>query len=192
MTTKMMDAIDELRSEVKDLAEGILKDPRLNEIKRRLTVLNGLEDLSSQPKTALSALFNFGGVASETDIVIEPDEFHGKEALDAAKRYLKKRGSAGDKSALFQDILAAIRRGGGDPGNEDKLKVSLAKSTWDVTKIGEDRFGLLEFFPDIKRGAKKKKPGNGDSVPQDEPRVVSTEESPQDKGAEASEPPKEV
>jgi len=162
MTTKMS-AIEELRSEVKALADEILTDPRLNEIKRRLTVLNGLEDLEAQPKTVLSTLFNFGEGGKHSDLAIAPDEFHGKEPLDAAKRYLEKRGDAGEKSALFQDIVAAIRKGGGDPGNEEKLKVSLARSTWDVTKIGEDRFGLLKFFPEIKRGGKKKKGGIEDS-----------------------------
>jgi hypothetical protein len=46
--------------------------------------------------------------------------------------------------------------GGADAGNEEKLRMSLARSTWDMAKIGEDLFGLLEFYPHIKRGRKKK------------------------------------
>lgn len=155
MSDTLMSATEEVRSKVAKLASEILDDPRMGDLRKLLAGLNTLEDLCGQPKTAMASLFNFGG-ADKTEVPIEPHEFYGKEPLDAAKRYLKKRGDAGEISAPFGDIVAAIKRGGGDPGNEDRLKVSLARSTWDVAKIGDERFGLLEFFPDIKRGAKKK------------------------------------
>ena len=48
--------------------------------------------------------------------------------------------------------MAAIQAGGGDPGNEEKLRVSPSGSV----KIGDNRFGLLEFYPHVKRGKRKK------------------------------------
>jgi hypothetical protein len=96
----------------------------------------------------------------EMGISVEPDEFVGLDALDAAKKFLKKP----RKAVPFKDIVAAIRAGGGDPGSEQKLKVSLARSTWDIVKVGEDRFGLLEFYPHIKRGKKKNGASKNEAV----------------------------
>jgi len=127
------------------------------EIQKLLTGLNTLEDLCSEKKTTLGEIFNFNSPAhGEQGMSIRPDEFYGLEPLVAAKKYLKKP----KKAVPFKEITAAIRAGGGDPGNEEKLKVSLARSTWDIVKIGEDMFGLIEFYPHVKRGGKKAKVGD--------------------------------
>ncbi|HEY4258284.1 MAG TPA: hypothetical protein VGM66_13810, partial [Candidatus Udaeobacter sp.] len=119
--------------------------------------INQLEDLAGQKRTSLAMVLNFGTAAEETPdaeqrsaIRVEPHEFYGLDALEAAKRYLHKVGPS-RKSALFTDIVSAIKNGGGDPGNEDKLRLSLSRSTYEVAKIGDDRYGLLEFFPHVKR-----------------------------------------
>ena len=157
MSDALISAANEVRAKVSKLVREILEDPRMSDLRKLLAGLNTLEDLCGQPKTAMAALFNFGSDA-EIDVSIEPHEFYGKKPLDAAKRYLKKLGDVGRKSARFQDIVAAIRKGGCDLENEEKLKVSLARSTWDVGKIGDENFGLLEFFPDVKRGKKGGRP----------------------------------
>jgi hypothetical protein len=46
---------------------------------------------------------------------------------------------------------------GGVQGNKETLRMSLSRSTWDVAKVGDDLYGLLEFYPHVKRGAKGKK-----------------------------------
>jgi len=168
-------AVDELKKQVDGLIADILKDGRIAELRKLLTGLNTLEGLCGKPKTTLGALSDLLGAGQSvvsSEIRIEPDEFVGLEPLDAAKRYLKKP----KKAALFQDIVAAIRAGGADPGNEEKLRVSLARSTWDIIKIGEDRFGLLEFYPHIRRGKKKKtwagKTEGLEAAPDNAPEVV--------------------
>lgn len=161
MSDALMSAIVELRSQVDALATEIVKDERVARIQKLLTGLNTLEDLCGEPKTTLGGVFNFGSVvpAERPVVSVAPDEFYGLESLVAAKKYLKKP----KKAVPFKEIVAAIRAGGGDPGNEEKLKVSLARSTWDIVKIGDDMFGLIEFYPHVKRGGKKKA-GNGDPV----------------------------
>ena len=162
MNEALNNAIEELKKQVNSLTAQIIADGRMAELQKLLTALNTLEGLCGQSKTTLGEIFSFGPVASvKPGIHVEPDEFVGLEPLEAAKRYLKKP----KKAALIQDIVAAIRAGGGDPGNEEKLKVSLARSTWDVIKIGDDRFGLLEFYPHIKRGKKKKNGVAKDEAP---------------------------
>ena len=161
MSEPLIAAAEEVRRQIQVLAGEILQDGRMAEMRRLLTGLNTLEDLSGQPKTALSSVFNFGeAAATQQETRIEPDEFYGLDALEAAKRYLKKRG----KAVPFTEILAAVRSGGCDVGNEAKLRMSLARSTWDIAKVGEDRFGLLEFYPHVKRGGKKKNGAMKDSV----------------------------
>ena len=153
-----MSAIVELRSQVEKLADEILKDGRVAEIQKLVTGLNTLEDLCGENRTNLSGVLAFGGapvVHKDQSLSVQPDEFYGLEPLAAAKKYLKKP----RKAVPFKEIAAAIRAGGGDAGNEEKLKVSLARSTWDIVKIGDEMFGLLEFYPHVKRGGKKKKNG---------------------------------
>lgn len=82
-------------------------------------------------------------------------EFTGKPPLVAAKTYLRLVG----EPRPFDDIVAAIRKHGGDPGSIEHLKTALSRSTLDIVKVpGEDDiYGLLEFFPHIKRQGKRKK-----------------------------------
>jgi hypothetical protein len=160
MSQALMLAVDELRLQARSLAAQIMEDERVAQMRKILAGLNTLEDLCGQPKTSLGSLLNFS--TDETpvsSISVQPDEFYGLDPLVAAKRFLKKPG----KAVPFKEIVTAVRAGGGDPGNEEKLKVSLARSTWDVVKIGDDLFGLLEFYPHVKRG-KKAKAGNGEAV----------------------------
>jgi hypothetical protein len=37
--------------------------------------------------------------------------------------------------------------------------MSLSRSTYDVVKAAEDLYGLIEYFPHVKRGRKKKSNG---------------------------------
>jgi hypothetical protein len=160
MTPTLTSAIEELRGKATALADEIVNDPRIVEIQKLLAALNPLEDLCGQTRTTLGGMLNFGADPLGESTAVQPDEFYGLDPLVAAKKFLKKP----RKAVQFKDIVAAIRAGGGDPGNEEKLKVSLARSTWDIVKIGDDRFGLLEFYPHVKRGGKKSKVGNGDAV----------------------------
>jgi hypothetical protein len=165
MSQALLSAVEELRSSVALLAHAIREDERISEIRKLLSTLNGLEDLCGQERTSLGSILSFeeSEDAPARGPLIQPDEFYGLDALVAAKKFLKKRG----KAVPFRDIVAAIKAGGGEPGNEDKLKVSLARSTWDIAKIGEDMFGLLEFYPHVKRG-KKKTPSGKEPVGEQE------------------------
>jgi hypothetical protein len=90
--------------------------------------------------------------AGGRDIRVREGEFYGLEPLDAAKRFLKKKGEAASLDAIIAGIAS-----GGVTANKDDLRMSLSRSTWDVAKVGEDLYGLLEFYPHVRRGRKAKK-----------------------------------
>lgn len=158
MTQNFDALIDGIKTEISTVVDSIKTDPRLEALRKLQAALNNLEDIAGHPKTPLGALLKFDSGATEhvAGAFVAPDEFFGLEPLDAAKRYLKKVGPT-RKSADFQEIVKAIRAGSGDPGNEDRLRVSLARSTFEVAKVGEDRFGLLEYYPHVKRGSPGRK-----------------------------------
>jgi hypothetical protein len=165
----LSEALASIRNQISELVDEIKGDPRFETILKLFAALNNLEDVMGVPRTSLQSMMGFGDQPSHVDshVSSQPDAFYGLEPLEAAKRFLKTLANKPSKSALFTDIVRAIRAGGGDPGNEDKLRLSLARSTFEVAKIGEDRFGLLEFFPHVKRGGKKKKNGSDPKDPQE-------------------------
>lgn len=99
----------------------------------------------------------FGLSSAETadlgQLRVRFDEFYGVPTLDAAKRYLRKAPDA----RPFDEIVQAVRAGGGKVDNEEELKKGLSRSTFDIVKIG-DRYGAIEKYPHIKRGGAKRRP----------------------------------
>jgi hypothetical protein len=158
MNESLVAAAEEVKKRAVVLAQEIIQGDKMVELRKLVAGLNTLEDLCGQPKTALSLFFAFS--EEEHSVTISPEEFYDLDPLEAAKRYMKKLGALGLKSATVGQIVNAIREGGGDPGNEDKLRLSLARSTYEVAKIGDDRFGLVEVLG-IKRERSGKKKRNG-------------------------------
>ncbi len=157
-------AMDLIRGQAEVVAETIKTDPRITEIRKLLQSLNTLEELSGEPLTSLATVLQFGAddgaSTASTSVVMRGDEFYGLEPLEAAKRVLKRLG----RSATIAEIMAGIKAGGGETGSQDNLQLSLARSTVEIAKIKDGVFGLLEFYPHIKRGkpGRKKK---GDAEP---------------------------
>jgi len=147
-------AADEIRRQIDEKVALIKADPVMNEVLKLHEVLNGLEKLMDQPRTSLGDLLGFA--TEEASRLPGPpsvrfDEFFGLAALEAAKKYLKKCTDA----RPFQEIVDAIRSGGGKVESEEDLRKGLSRSTLDMVKIG-DRYGLREHYPHIKIGKKRK------------------------------------
>jgi hypothetical protein len=151
MSDTIRNTIAELKRQIAEQVAAIKADPKLVEILKLHQAVNTLENLLSERQTPLSEAF---GLDSGTPTV-KPGEFFGLTPLDAAKSYLKRRGEARE----FKDIVAAIRMGGVPiaVSEEDQLRVSLGRSTLEVAKIADDLYGLLEFYPHVKRGGKAKR-----------------------------------
>lgn len=86
---------------------------------------------------------------------IRPDQFFGKALATAVGEYLQLVGYA----CLVSEIMEGLRRGGYDWGGakfpERVLRINLAKNTAKFVQIkGSDSFGLLQWYPDVKRAVK--------------------------------------
>jgi len=168
MSDRLITLIAGLKIQVEEAIEQIKADAKMKEVLSLHQALNTLEATAAVPKTLLVDLFGF-----EDMDIIRADEFYGLEPLEAAKRWLRKRGQA----ALFDDILTGIRSGGCDVTDPKEFRVSLARSTREIRKVGDDRYGLLEFYPELKRGKKSTRAGNG--APADEPNAPPVESEPE-------------
>lgn len=153
MADAILDAVDEVKRRIQEHVTVIKAEPAWTEVVRLRQALNALEDVAQLPRTGLTDLFGLGAESGGDSIaaVVKFDDFFGIKPLDAAKRYLRKRTDA----RPFEEIVAAIKAGGGKVDSEEDLKMGLSRSTLDIVKIG-DRYGALENYGHIKRGGKKK------------------------------------
>jgi hypothetical protein len=143
MNNSLTNLVNGLKQELERAVAEIKSDQKMSKIFSLHQALNTLEESCGASKTDLADLFAFRSSATT-----RPDEFYGVEPLEAAKRFLRKKGMA----AAFAEILSAIRSGGCEVGDEEELRVSLGRSTRQVAKIGTDLYGLVEFYPDLRRG----------------------------------------
>jgi hypothetical protein len=154
MSDAIRQAINEVRHDAEVQAEELKSHPAMAEMIRLHKGLNTLEDLCGDPLTPLSSLLGLGDsqIVSSPASLVSVGEFYGLEPLDAAKRYLRKR----NKPATFDEIVAAIETGSCEVSNKATLKVSLGRSTFEIAKLSEDSFGLLEWYPHVKRSSARK------------------------------------
>lgn len=151
MADSFSETITKLKSEIEEHVAAIKGQPAWTQIEKLYRALGTIEELADQPHTSLVELFGISDGAGR-DVRVRQGEFYGLEPLDAAKRFLKKKGEA----ATLDAIIAGLDTGG-VKADKDQLRLSLSRSTWDVAKVGDDLYGLLEFYPHVKRGNKGKK-----------------------------------
>lgn len=144
--------IEKLRAEIETGVASLKSNPEWAQVEKLYRALNTIEDLAEVPQTSLAAIFGFDGMTS--NVSVRAGEFIGMEALDAAKAYLEKKKAT---AASIDEILDALQQGGANQIARDTLRMSLARSTWDVVKApGQDLYQLVKYAPHVKRGGKKK------------------------------------
>ncbi|MBV8518154.1 MAG: hypothetical protein JO197_12200 [Acidobacteria bacterium] len=160
MSDAILAAAEELKRKIDEKVMAMKADPSMAEVLRLQQGLNALEEIVGQPKSTLAQLFGLDAPTADSGASgysIRPDEYYGLDGLDAAKRYLKRRGQA----RPFREIVEAIRRGGCKVDNESELKVRMARSTYEVAVLPDEHYGLVEFYPHLKRGKGTKKRAAG-------------------------------
>jgi hypothetical protein len=151
-------ALNGIRQTLDTNVAELKSDPKMMQIIEAHKALNDLEGMLERVKTSLAEVFGLESPkVEEKSVAGKIDEYYGLLPLEAAKRYLKKKGSA----ANLDEIVAAIRAGGCVVNSPANLRKTLTRSTWQVAKIGNNAFGLVEFYPHAKRGGKKKDKANG-------------------------------
>jgi hypothetical protein len=159
MSSPFEAAAAEVRRQIQEHVDALKAHPSMREILRLHPGLNAIEQLMQQEPTSLGSLLGLGDLTPGGGSPLSRvrfDDFVGLPPLEAAKKYLKK----GTDARPFQEIIDAIKAGNGKVDSEDDLRTGLSRSTLDIVKMG-DRYGLLEHYPHIKRGGKKRKEQSG-------------------------------
>jgi hypothetical protein len=160
MDESFLPAIGTLKSKISDRIAALQDDPTWQEIKKLYQGLGTLEELSGMEKTDLGALLGIAGEAGGTSgAFIGKYEFVADSPLEAAKKYLRKIATKQQKAASLDELMDALVRGGLSKINRDDLRISLGRSTTEIYKAGEDIYGLLESFPNVRRGSPGRKKG---------------------------------
>ncbi len=132
-----MAAVEEIQKEIEALQVAIHKK------KQAINVM--YDSMGEQPPYEIEG-------ESPVSLTIRPDQFYGKAFATAASSYLKIKNQA----CYAQEIMDGLLRGGFDfPWkDEDQLRnvaISLAKNTQVFHKLPNSTFGLLEWYPDLKK-----------------------------------------
>lgn len=148
--------IDGLRAQVMQRVETLKSHAAMAELLKLHAALNQVEDVEGIQRTNIGQLFGLdamdsGGVTANGSTpkptLVVPGQFLGRPALEAAKEFLKLRG----KPATLDEIIAGLITGTCEPGKREKLRVSLSRSTFAFVKLGEDVYGLLDWYPEVKK-----------------------------------------
>jgi hypothetical protein len=159
MTDVLANAELDLKSKIAEHVAALQAQESWLEIRRIHAALNALEGIRKVPKTDLVTLLGIG--SGEDRPKIGSYDFVADSPLDAAKKYLRMIAPK-QKAASLDEILAALKSGGLNP-DRDELRISLSRSTTEIYKVGDDVYGLLENFPNVRRGmpGRKKSTANG-------------------------------
>lgn len=153
MPSPFESAAAEARRQIDEHVERLKAHPSMGELIRLHAGLNAIESLMQQPLTSLGELLGLGDLGGGSPLSrVKFDDFVGMKDLDAGKKYLEDKAS---DARPFQEIVDAIKVGGGKVDSEEGLRTGLSRSTFEIIKIG-DRYGSLKHYPHIKRGGKKR------------------------------------
>ena len=139
--------IESLKVQIAHRVEDVKSSPAMSALLKLHSDLNNLEDVENIARTSMRELFGLESTLTEnasTPTLIQPGQYSGKPPLEAAKDYLQWRG----KAATLDEIIAALKTGGCDPGSRQKFSLSLARSTFSFVKL--DLFDLLDRYPILK------------------------------------------
>ena len=172
MSETLQKAKAELRTKIRDLVAEIKADPRMGQVLSHQAALNGIERVLGEAETSLSTLFSLpSGEAVNSQPLLAEDEFVNQNQLEAAKAYLRK---VGKPPRTIEEIIEAVNTHGGKVTNPKDLPIQLARSTYQVQKVGE-KWGLVEWY----QGRKRPRRSKGGALIEEEGGREETEESEQ-------------
>ncbi|MBF0635445.1 MAG: hypothetical protein HQK85_12395, partial [Nitrospinae bacterium] len=164
MRDAVMASIEAAKLALEGKIDEIKNNPLMLEVLKIHHGLNSMEDLIGERRTTLSEIFKMDseqGEPSPKPLLTRPDEFFSLDPVEAAKKFLRKKGHA----LHFNEIVRGIKAGGCSIPSEEKFRTTLGRSTFVFAKIDENHYGLLDFYKDEKdkrfkkvkeRGAKTK------------------------------------
>ena len=185
MGDELSGAIEALRIKASSQIEALRALPEMGELIKVHAALNTLEGLCGIEPTPLSALFGLDSAptAVKKRLLVKVGEYYGKSPLEAAKAYLKAKG----EPATLDEIVENLKIGSCEVKNEGDLRVSLGRSTFEIARLNEDTFGMLDWFPDVKKsrlaGGRKKVTVAGEVVAVETPESTTVDSADADSSA---------
>lgn len=116
-------------------------------------LINGLCEASGMPPMYPDAELQEGGSVA---LSIRGDQFYGQPLATCIRQILEMRKALQQGPATVNDIYAALLQGNFqfDTKNEENakrnLRISLSKNTAIFHKLPNGKFGLLEWYPNVK------------------------------------------
>jgi hypothetical protein len=163
MSEELLASIETLKSKAQSHISELKALPQMTALLKIHTAMNTIEGLCGIDPTSLSELFGLDEVkATSVRRLVSVGEFFGKGPLEAAKLFLKKKNSP----ASLDEIVENLTFGSCEVKNKQELRISLSRSTFEIARLNDDNFGLLDWYPEEKQKrswSNKKKPASGPS-----------------------------
>jgi hypothetical protein len=140
------------------------------ELRTKKLMVNGLCELANRP-----ALYPDVDQESRRVTTLRSDEYYGKPLATVVRSILERRQAANLGAASVNEIYEEMAEGGYHFGgkNEDNNKrglyISLGKNTSTFHKLPNGRYGLREWYPEIKDVKESKSKSNGASGDAEKP-----------------------
>jgi hypothetical protein len=153
-----------IKAALHELRERLaMKEDEVLDLKKAINVLLGT--IGEGPEFAEFAREEKRGTQ------VRPDQFFRKTITAAAYEYLKAKGGA----APVEELIDVLKRGGCDLGQSPlrNVKISLSKNSRVFAEIGNDNFGLWEFYGGMPKS--KKGTESAESASDSDSSQVSTE-----------------
>ncbi|HEX4499147.1 MAG TPA: hypothetical protein VIE43_25950 [Thermoanaerobaculia bacterium] len=147
MATRFQDAVEELVAEIE------AKEREISEVKKTVNFLRSRDGLGPLYETTDPTI-------KGRALTVRPDQFYGKSPITAAREYLELRGEA----VLPDEIADALEKGGFDfkaqgwnakEHRARNLAISMSKNSLIFHRLPNAWYGLVKFYPELKKQPKK-------------------------------------
>lgn len=150
MSTEFDPAIAKLQEQLQEQEQKVIHLKQM---------INQLCEFAGKPALYTEAEFEHS--ASRTGPTIQSDEFYGQPLASSVRKILEKRRAANLGPATVREIYEALKEGGYNFETKNEanamrgLRVSLSKNTALFHKLPNNKIGLVDWYPAVKRRSRR-------------------------------------
>jgi hypothetical protein len=167
---------EHIRQTIADLQKSLIEDERKVLEKKRL--INSLAEHAGMARIYSDAELQ---TSPTVNLAIQSDQFYGQPLASSIRAVLEMRRALNQGPATINEVHAALVEGNYafDTKNEDNakrgLRISMTKNTSIFHKLPNGKFGLLEWYPNVKQPKSGKAAADGDNTDEDDDDAASPE-----------------
>ena len=153
---------EHLKQTIADLQDELAKQLAEADVTKQL--INRLSARAGLPEPYPDA-----GEGEGVSVSIQPDTFYGQKLHSAIRTYLQMRKQMKRGPAAVNEIFEALVQGGiqfdtkNDANSKRAIRITLTKNSSVFHKLPNGSYGLLEWYPDVKKTKKSNDNGADDS-----------------------------